>query len=155
MKVPASIASPSQHGRPLLPRLTGQALAAAQDELAGGPLEGVGVDALLAPLGDAPEPVVVADRPEGGDLAAERAGDRLEQLGGGLVEAVCLGDRARDAVLRLKPRGESRSELAQAGDHTRELPPMRSTAVATKCLSLAEGVVHDRPIGTEITTARR
>ena len=79
----------------------------------------VGVEAVLAPLCDAPEPAVVPHRPEVRDLAAERAGDRLEQVRRGLVEAACAGDRARDAVLRLS-RAESRSRwLAQAGDEHR------------------------------------
>ena len=116
MKVPAAsrVAEPARPAG--LPRLSGQALAALQDELAGRALEVVGAHPLLAPLGHAPEPAVLSDGPEVRDLASERAGNRLEQVRRGLVEAVGAGDRARHPVLRGEARGVALELAAQAGD---------------------------------------
>ena len=68
------------------------------------------------PLGDAPEPVVVADRPEVSDLTSERPGDRLEHPRRGIGEAVGLGDRAGHAVLRGEARRVALLDSAEAGD---------------------------------------
>ena len=54
------------------------------------------------------------------DFATERPGDRLEQPRGGLVEAVGLGERARNAVLDLQASGVTLALGAEPGDQHRQ-----------------------------------
>ena len=125
---------------PVLPRLSGKAMPRSEGELVAGPLEGIHLDALLAPVGDAAEQAVVANRPELRDLAPERPRDRGQKLGRGLVEAVGPTDGAHHAVLGAEPCCIALALGAKAGDYhgeraaDQENPGCHQVPVAPECV---------------------